>query len=54
MSENTRIYCLVITTLYLGNLWPLFFQGQTKVVTPKSAHNSLIIGHRGYEYEANL
>ena len=47
MTENTRIYCLVVNTLYLGNLWPLL-QGQIKVATPNSAYNSLIIGHRGY------
>ena len=34
MAENTRIYSLVITTYYLGDLWPLL-QGQTKVVTLK-------------------
>ena len=50
MSENTMIYCLVVTTSYLGNLWPLLLQGQMKVATPKSAYNSLVIGHRGYGY----
>ena len=53
MSENTMIYCLMVTTSYLDNLWPLLLQGQTKVATPKSAYNSLIIGHTGYGYEAN-
>ena len=52
MTENTRICCLVVNTC-LGNLWSLL-QGQIKVATPNSAYNSLIIGHRGYGYEANL
>ena len=53
MTENTRIYCLVVTTQYPVTLWPLL-QGQTKVATLKSAYTSLIIGLRGYGYEANL
>ena len=52
MTENTRIYCLVIKTWCLGNLGPLL-QGQVKVATLTSAYNTLIIGHRGYGYEAN-
>ena len=43
MTENTRIYCLVVTTYYFGDLGPLL-QGQTKVATFKSAYNSLVIG----------
>ena len=53
MTENTRIYYLVVTTLYLVNLGPLL-QGQTKVTTLKSDYNSLTIGSGGYGYEANL
>ena len=53
MTENTRIPSLVITTQYPVNLWPLL-QGQTKVATLESAYCSLIIGPRGYGYEANL
>ena len=53
MTENTRIYCRVVTTQYFVNLGPLI-QGQTKVATLKSAYNSLIIGHRDYGYEAKL
>ena len=53
MTENTSIYYLVIATEYLGDLGPLP-QGQTKLDTLKSAYNLLIIGPRGYEYEANL
>ena len=53
MTENTRIYCLVVTTWNLGDFEHLL-QGQTKVATLTSAYNSLIIGHRGYGYKANL
>ena len=53
MTENTRIYSLVLTTKYLGDLGSLL-QGPTKVATLTSAYNSLIIGPRGCGYEANL
>ena len=53
MTENTRIYSLVITTYCLDNLGPLL-QGQMKVATLKNAYNSLIIGPKHYGYEANL
>ena len=52
MTAN-KDYSLVITTQYLGDLGTLI-QDQTKVATLKSAYNSLIIGSRGYGYEANL
>ena len=53
MTENTRIYSLVVITLYLVDLGPLL-HGQTKVATLTSAYNSLIIGPKDYGYEANL
>ena len=53
MTKNTRIYSLVITTYYLGDLGHLL-QGQMKVATLTSAYNSLNIGHRVYGYKANL
>ena len=40
---------------HLVSWWPRArFQGQTKVATLKSVYISLIIGPRGYGYEANL
>ena len=53
MTENPRIYSLVVTTLYFGDLGHLL-QGQTKVATLKSTYNSLIISSRGCGYEVNL
>ena len=32
----------------------LLLQGQKRIVTPKSAHNSLIIGPKGLQCETNL
>ena len=32
----------------------LLLQGQTRIAKPKSAHNSLIIGPRGFQCETNL
>ena len=32
----------------------VLLQGQTRIAKPKSAYNSLIIGHRGLQCETNI